>query len=210
MAALIEIIFILLIILIIFTNIVQYSVYKKYKKEENKTKLSGFEIARNISSKLTHEEPHIIKKKGLFLDSYSLERNVIKLSPEVFDGTSIYAALVAIGIALETNPNNEKALKNEKIAIFLILSSYLMIILGAFLNNPNIIYFGFVLFISAYVIEIVFYNTFGRNITEINKTYDFIKDSKVIAPFDEYERLLVLIDIIKLATLPYIFIKFFR
>ena len=100
--------------------------------------LSGFEIARNISSKYQKEELHIIKKNGKFLDHYNSERKVIKLSPEVFDGTDKYAFYVALNVALTTNSAKNSQCELLKITRFLVISSYIIIIIGSFINNSKI------------------------------------------------------------------------
>ena len=172
--------------------------------------LSGFEVARIISSKLALEEPHIIKKNGNFLDHYNYERNVIKLSPEVFDGTDIYAAIIALNIALETAPERKNVAIGHKFNSFIIISSYLILIIGAFLNKANIIHFGLILFIIALIIEILLLNLFGHNEEEVNKIYDAIKKENIIRPFDENKDNMLLLMLINIARLPYSFINYFR
>ena len=90
MGLIIEIIFYIVLILILIVHIFMRKSYHELVNEDNNSKLSGFEIAQKVVEKLNVKEPHIIKKKGLLLDHYNYERNVIKLSPEVFDGTDIY------------------------------------------------------------------------------------------------------------------------
>ena len=108
MGLIIEIAFLITLGIIILVNLGLLKLRKELRKVENESKLSGMEIARIISSKFCDSDPHIIKKKGLFLDHYNSNRNVIKLSPEVFDGTDMYSSSVAINVALE--------IKNEKIS----------------------------------------------------------------------------------------------
>ncbi len=210
MALIIEILFIIALLFILIANYIIRVMAKDLKKEPNKTNLSGFEVARIISSKLALEEPHIIKKNGNFLDHYNYERNVIKLSPEVFDGTDIYAAIIALNIALETAPERKNVAIGHKFNSFIIISSYLILIIGAFLNKANIIHFGLILFIIALIIEILLLNLFGHNEEEVNKIYDAIKKENIIRPFDENKDNMLLLMLINIARLPYSFINYFR
>lgn len=205
MGLIIEIAFIITLLLIILVNLGLLNLRKELKQVENKTKLSGMEIARILSSRFCEEEPHIIKKKGLFLDHYNNNRNVIKLSPEVFDGTDMYATAVSINVALETN--NTKISRGNYFATFIVLVSYVLIVLGAFLNNPNIINFGLVVFIIAFVLVFCI-NTTYNNKEEIFK---ILKEEKVIESIDdEIEDELILASLIVVARLPYGFINYFR
>ena len=148
MSLIIEIIFILVILFIIILNIKLRSIYKENKNIHNEKNISGFEIILNLSS----NDPHIIKKKGMYLDYYNYERNTIKLSDTVFDGEDIYASLVGVNIAYETK--DITFAKNNKFSSIMILTSYIVIILGAFLNNPNIINFGLIIFILSFIYEV--------------------------------------------------------
>ena len=153
MGIIIDIIFLLVLILLVLLNLLLRNITKESQNEPNGTNLSGFEIAKIISSKVAQEEPHIIKKSGVFQDYYDKNRNVIKLSERVFNDTSIYAGVTAIRVALTTDKNKPKLAESYSINSFIVIASYLMISIGAFLNNYNIIRFGFVLFILAFIIE---------------------------------------------------------
>ena len=205
----IDILFIILIALIILINMLYRSVVKTTKEMPNETHLSGFEIARKLSSKFCSEEPHIIKKKGKFLDHYNKDRNVIKLSPDVFDGEDIYAGIVAVNVALETDPERKNIALGRKINSFLVIISYAFIILGAIANNTLVIHLGFILFILSFVIEFVLLASFFKTEEELKKLYDLIKKEKLIKPEDEYENNGILLALSRLATLPYNFIVYF-
>lgn len=207
MGLIIEIAFIITLLLIILVNLGLLKLRKELKQVENKTKLSGMEIARILSSRFCEEEPHIIKKKGLFLDHYNNNRNVIKLSPEVFDGTDMYASLVAINTTLEANRNISKS---NLFIPFIILVSYFLVIVGAFLNNINIINFGLVVFILAFILQLLISNIYRRK-KELEHIYKLLEDKEIIKPFNEESKEnLVISSLIVLARLPYGFINYFR
>ena len=205
MGLFIEIVFLIILVIIVLINLALLKLRKDLKKLENESKLSGMEIARIISSELCESEPHIIKKKGLFLDHFNSNRNVIKLSPEVFDGTDMYSSSVAINVALETK--NEKISRGNYFATFIVLISYILIILGAFLNNSNIINFGLIVFILASILVFCINTTYNKK----DEIFNIVKKVKVLKPFDEeIENYLILTSLIVIARLPYGFINYFR
>ena len=206
MGLIIEIAFIIALGIIIIINLYLLKLRKELKQIENESNLSGMEIARIVSSKYCEKEPHIIKKDGLFLDHYNINRNVIKLSPEVFDGTNMYSSIIAIIIAMEKN-NEKKARENYYIALIMPVA-YILIILGAFLNNFSIINLGLIIFILTFILSLTVNTTPNKN----DGILKIIKKEKIIEPFDSnnIERNMVLLRVLVLARLPYEFINYFR
>ena len=206
MGLIIEIAFLIALGIIIIINLYLLKLRKELKQIENESNLSGMEIARIVSSKYCEKEPHIIKKDGLFLDHYNINRNVIKLSPEVFDGTNMYSSIIAIIIAMEKN-NEKKARANYYIALIMPVA-YILIILGAFLNNFSIINLGLIIFILTFILSLTVNTTPNKN----DGILKIIKKEKIIEPFDSnnIERNMVLLRVLVLARLPYEFINYFR
>ena len=206
----IEIIFILVIGLIVLVNMLFRMVVKTTKELNNGANLSGFEIVRKLSSKFCEEEPHIIKKNGRFLDHYNKDRNVIKLSPEVFDGEDIYAATIAVNTALETDKERKSVPFGRKMNSFLVIASYIVIILGAFTSNTLVIHIGMVLFILAFIIEFILIAKLFGDEDNLKELYELIKKEGLIKPIEEYEDNCLLLALSRMATLPYSFINYFR
>ncbi|MBE6152620.1 MAG: zinc metallopeptidase [Firmicutes bacterium] len=78
--------------------------YGKYKKVENKTKKTGFETAREILDKNGLNDIYVVETQGNLTDHYDPKRNTIRLSSDIFHGTSIAACAVAaheVGHALQ-------------------------------------------------------------------------------------------------------------
>ena len=69
--------------------------YSKYKILENSKNISGFEVARKILDKNNLEDIHIVEVRGSLSDHYDPNRKVVRLSKEVFHGTSIASASIA-------------------------------------------------------------------------------------------------------------------
>lgn len=200
----IEIIFIIVLLLLLALNIAIRIGYNSLKQEDNETRLSGFEVA----NKMVDDDIHIIKKQGKFLDHYNSERKVIKLSPEVFDGTDMYAAAVAISLALETK--RKEGFLTEKLIAFLVIASYILLVIGAFANNNSIIHFGLIIFIIAFILETYKVLSFAKTEEDMENVYKYIKKQKVIKPFEEEKDACLLGFLTRLATLPYSFINYFR
>jgi len=69
-----------------------YSKYKKKKVNSNKT---GSEVAREILAKNGLDNIYVVETAGNLTDHYDPKRNTIRLSSDIFHGTSIAACAVA-------------------------------------------------------------------------------------------------------------------
>ena len=88
---------ILLVPCILFTII--NTVYNKYKDVDNKKKLSGFEVAREILDSHGLDKIYIVEVKSNLSDHYDSDHKVLRLSSDVFHGESLTAAAVAARVA---------------------------------------------------------------------------------------------------------------
>ncbi len=205
MGLVIEIVFLIVVVLILLLNIVLFNIGRTLKSIPNKTGLSGCEIARNLSDKFSKKELYVIKKNGKNLDFYDKDRNVIKLTPEVFDGTDIYASIIAFNVAIDTNKENASVYR--KFNAFTTFVSYIIIILGAFLNSGNIIHLGLIIFVLAFILELLIFNKFKYSDNELD---EYLKKEDIIKPYEEFQSNIILFELINVANLPYRFITFFR
>ncbi len=71
------------------------SAYKKYRSVDTKGNLSGQEVARKILDEHGLKDIHIVEVKGELTDHYDPNRKVVRLSHDVFHGTSIASVSVA-------------------------------------------------------------------------------------------------------------------
>ena len=118
--------------------------------------------------------------------------------------------VTAFNVALETEQKKKNVAVGHKLNSFLVIASYLFIILGAFANNILVIRLGLVLFILTCIIEFVLISSLFKSEEELNKLYEFIKKEKLIKPVESYKDYNLLLILSKLATLPYSFINYFR
>ena len=69
--------------------------YSKYKKEENSNHLSGYDVARKILDYNGLNDVLILETTGELTDHYDPTKKVVKLSTEIYHGTSIASIAVA-------------------------------------------------------------------------------------------------------------------
>lgn len=89
---------ILILIIIFLPLIASFYIkinYNKYIKVKTSNNLTGFEVARKILDKHNLKDVHIVKTNGTMSDHYDSSRKVVRLSSDVFDGTTIAANAIA-------------------------------------------------------------------------------------------------------------------
>lgn len=69
--------------------------YKKYKKVSNVNKISGQEVARKILDQNGLENIHVVEVKGELSDHYDPTNKVVRLSTDIYHGTTVAAMSVA-------------------------------------------------------------------------------------------------------------------
>lgn len=82
-------------IIVLWAQMKIKSSYNKYKNIRNDNNLSGVEVARKILDANDLSEIYVVKVSGELTDHYDPKRKVIRLSKDIFDGTSIAAVSVA-------------------------------------------------------------------------------------------------------------------
>ncbi len=89
---------ILSVIALVITLGAQFNIsatYGKYKKKNNKKGYTGQEAARKILDENGLEDIYVVEVKGELTDHYDPSRKVIRLSSDIFHGTTIAAVSVA-------------------------------------------------------------------------------------------------------------------
>ena len=90
--------YLLMIISIIITLVAQIYVslsFGKYKKVANSKGLTGSEVAREILSKHGLDNVYVTETRGTLSDHYDPTRKVVRLSSDVYHGTTIASVSVA-------------------------------------------------------------------------------------------------------------------
>ena len=83
------------LILTITSQIIVSSSYSKYKKKLNNKDLTGYDVARKILDKNKLNDIIILETKGNLTDHYDPARKTIKLSTDIYHGSSIASLAVA-------------------------------------------------------------------------------------------------------------------
>ena len=125
--------------------------YNKYKRINNDKKMTGFDVARMILDKNGLNNMYVVETKGNLTDHYAPKRKTIKLSSEVFHGSSIAAMSVAaheVGHALQDKDGY--FFMRVRSFIFPIVNlgtkfAYVVLIIGLIANMMNLIWTGILL-----------------------------------------------------------------
>lgn len=140
------IIFLLMLIIPIYASIKVNLSYKKYVKIDNEKKLTGFDVARRILDENNLGEIYVVETKGTMSDHYDPRRKTVRLSTDVYHGTSISSLAIAAhecGHAIQ----DKEGYTWFKIRsmIFPIINigqkiAYVVMIIGLFLSYLNYVY----------------------------------------------------------------------
>lgn len=140
------IIFLLMLIIPVYASIKVNLSYKKYVKIDNEKKLTGFDVARRILDENNLGEIYVVETKGTMSDHYDPRRKTVRLSTDVYHGTSISSLAIAAhecGHAIQ----DKEGYTWFKIRsmIFPIINigqkiTYVVMIIGLFLSYMNYVY----------------------------------------------------------------------
>lgn len=104
------------------------SAYSKNKAIASRKGISGQEVARMILDQNGLEDVHVVETKGTLTDHYDPNRKVVRLSTEIFHGTSIASISVAAhecGHAIQDKENYGFMRIRSALVPFVNLVSYL-------------------------------------------------------------------------------------
>ncbi len=82
-------------VIVIAAQVYLSSTYKKGKEVRNSVGLSGCEVARKILDSNGLTDVYVVQTEGTLSDHYDPKRKVIRLSKDIFHGTTVAAAAVA-------------------------------------------------------------------------------------------------------------------
>ena len=145
----------------VFAQIFVSSSYKKYSKVEAKSKLTGFEVARAILDKHGLNDMYITEISGTMTDCYDSSRKVVKLSKNVFHGTSIASLAIAAhecGHAIQDKENYGFLRFRETMLPLVSFSSkggYIAILVGLIFNLLMLLLIGIVLELIILIFQLV-------------------------------------------------------
>jgi len=135
--------------------------YSTYKKKENSRKITGAEAAREILEKNGLNNVYVTATSGNLSDHYDPKRKVVKLSKDIYEGTTIAALSVAaheVGHALQDKEGYLFMKVRSALVPIVNFSStagYFAILIGFFFNLMNLVWFGVALEIIILLFQLV-------------------------------------------------------
>ena len=151
----------LALIIPLIAQLMVSSRYKKYNNIDNDKKITGFEVARKILDKNGLNNLYIVETRGTMSDHYDPKRKTVRLSSDVFHGTSIAALAIAsheCGHAIQDK--NGYLFMKIRSFIFPIVGlgtkfAYVVLMIGLIANMLNFIWAGIMLVGLGLVFQLV-------------------------------------------------------
>lgn len=174
---------IIIIALPLLASIFVRSTYNKYVKTEIDSKLTGFEVARKILDKNGLKDIHIVKISGSMSDHYDPKRKVVRLSNEVFNGTSVASVSIAaheVGHALQDK--DKYIYMNIRSFIFPVVKftssiAYYVILIGFLLEILSLAKLGIIFVSLGLIFQII---TLPVEFNASNRAKKELKDIKTL------------------------------
>lgn len=148
-------------IITVIADIMVKGSYKKYKKEKCKKGLAGCEVARKILDSANLDNIHVVEVQGQLTDHYDPKSKVVRLSTDIFHGTSIASLAVAAhecGHAIQDKENYSMM----RIRAFLVpfvnfinKFGYIATIIGLLAGIFDIIICGIVMIMATLVFQLI-------------------------------------------------------
>ena len=137
------------------------SSYNKYKNVKTKKELSGFEVASKILKENGLENVYVTEVRGVLSDHYDSGRKVVRLSSDVFHGTSISSVSVAaheVGHAIQDKENYSFMRFRHSLFPLVNFSSYagyIAILVGIIFGLVDLIWLGIVFELMILLFQLV-------------------------------------------------------
>lgn len=134
--------------------------YSKYQKIENSKHNTGFDVARKILDKNNLKDIIILETQGNLTDHYDPTNKVVKLSSNIYHGTSIASAAVAAhecGHAIQDKVNYKPMRIRSKLVPIVNLCTrlgYFAIVIGAIFSY-FLMELGIILLLSMLLFQII-------------------------------------------------------
>lgn len=176
----------ILIVTVLITLIAQAFVsssYSKYKKVKNNKGVTGAEVAREILAKNGLENIYVVEVAGNLTDHYDPSRKTVRLSKDIYNGTSVAAIAVAsheCGHAIQ-DKENYTFLKIRAALVPLVnfssVAGYIAILIGILFSSLQLFWVGILLEAVILVFQLVTlpveFNASNRALKKIEE-YDLV------------------------------------
>lgn len=175
------------LILTITSQIIVSASYSRYKKKLNNKDLTGYDVARKILDKNNLNDIIVLETKGNLTDHYDPARKTIKLSTDIYHGSSIASLAVAAhecGHAIQDKDGYKPMrIRNKIIPTVNICTriGYLAIIIGAIFSY-KLMEIGIILLLALLAFQIITlpveFNASKRALNELKTNRFLDKDEK--------------------------------
>jgi len=173
---------ILLVVGTIFVIVAQVKVkgaYSKYSDVNCNKGMAGCEVARKILDNAGLSKVHVVEVKGELTDHYDPKQKVVRLSTNIFHGTSIASVAVAAhecGHAIQDKDNYSfMRIRASLVPMvnFVNKFGYLATIIGLFAGIFDIVIVGIVMLLATLLFQVI---TLPVEFNASSRAKDIIKD----------------------------------
>ena len=179
--------YLLALIIPLIAQIYVSSRYKKYSNLDNDKGLSGFEVARKILDKNGLKNLYIVETKGTMTDHYDPKRKTVRLSSEVYHGTTVASVAIAAHECGHAIQDKEGYLFMKiRSFIFPIVNlgtrfAYVVLFIGLIANMMDLIWLGIMLVGLGLLFQIVTLPV------EFNASKRALEEIELLIDKDEYD-----------------------
>lgn len=153
--------FILILLIPLAAQLYVSTTYGKYKKEENSKRITGYDIARRMLDNNGLKDMYVVITDGTMSDHYDPKRKTVRLSDDVYNGTSIAAIAIAAhecGHALQDK--NGYLFMKIRSFIFPVVSlgtkfAYIVLLIGFIFQMLDLIWLGILLVGLGFIFQII-------------------------------------------------------
>ena len=148
-------------LLVLGAQLLVSGTYSKYSTTENKKRLTGFDVAREILDRNGLKNITIVETKGKMTDHYDSRRKVVRLSSEVYHGTTISSVAIAAhecGHAIQHNKKYAPLMIRNTIVPVVNLASrigYVVLVIGILASAFNVALIGIILLAATLVFQFI-------------------------------------------------------
>ena len=156
-----DLLFLLALIIPLWASIKVNMTVKKYKKVQNSVGKSGFEVAREMLDQNGLSHIYIVENPGNLTDHYDSKRKTVRLSTDVFHGTSVTALAVAAhecGHAIQDKENYFWMTIRSLIYPIVNIGTkiaYVVLVISLFLSSWDMFVAAFVMVLLSLVFELI-------------------------------------------------------
>lgn len=186
-----DIIYIISILITLIAQIIVSSSYSKYKKILNSKDYTGYDTARRILDNNGLEDIMILETKGNLTDHYDPKRKVIKLSTDIYHGSSIASVSVAAhecGHAIQDKNKYLPMRIRSAIVPFVNICTrlgYFVILISLLFNMSQLLEAGIILLLAMLLFQLITlpveFNASKRALKELEKEKILSNDEKTNA-----------------------------